>query len=545
MTNKELANQFNGLAKIMELYGENPFKIRSYSSAYINIRKQAEPLFEKSKEELLQVPGIGQAIADKIVELRETGQMKALNKYLEKTPPGIVELMEVKGFGPKKVKAVWDELGIESPGELLYACHENRLIDLKGFGVKTQMSLIQQLTYFLDSRGKYLYGHIIEESLELLDLLKKAFDYGLFDFTRGLQRKMPIVDGIEIITNVNKEEIELWLSKFPDTEFVEGLYFYKGSKIIFYAVQNDVYFNELFLNSGSEEFISAWTSELAIPEEGGSSTSSFEKLSIAFIPPETRESASIISKAKIQTDLDIIDYEDIKGVVHAHTTYSDGSNTLVDMAHACEQKGFQYLAISDHSKAAFYANGLNEDRVLAQISEIEKLNNTNTKFKIFKGIECDILYSGELDYEDNFLEVFDFVIISVHSNLKMDKEKATSRLLKAIEHPASTILGHPTGRLLLSREGYPIDHKKIIEACAQNRVSIEINASPYRLDLDWQWINYAREKEVLLSINPDAHSIAGINDIRFGIDAARKAGLTSSECLNTKDVVAFGQWINQ
>lgn len=541
MTNKELANTFNELAKIMELYGENPFKIRSYSTAYVNIRKQPEPLIEKSKEALLAIPGIGNAIADKIVELRETGEIKALQKYVDKTPPGIIELMKIKGFGPKKIRVVWDELGIESPGELLYACSENRLVELKGFGAKTQETLIGQLTYYLDSAGKYLYGHIIDEAHELIDLLKLKFSDSLFYIGGDLYRKIQIVGGIDILTNHGKVELMDWLKSVDSIEWIEENPYYKGSRVFIREMHAEKIVERLFTDSASEEFLEFWHEKYGEPI--ADNVDAFNRKNLAYIPPEVRELPSILHRAASSSALNLIQPKDIKGVVHAHSTYSDGANTLAQMAEASRSAGYEYLVITDHSKAAFYANGLTEQRVLAQIEEIDAYNLVHPDFRIFKGIECDILYDGELDYDDEFLKVFDVVIISIHSNLKMDQSKATDRLLRAIEHPASKILGHPTGRLLLSREGYPIDHERIIHACEQHHVAIEINASPYRLDLDWKWASYAREIGVKISINPDAHSIAGINDIRFGVDAARKAGLQPFDVINTLNATEFEQWI--
>ena len=543
MTNKEVANVFNTLGKIMELHGENPFKTKSYSSAYINIRKLPFSVIDKTKEELIQLPGIGKAIAEKIVELKETGEISALNSFLDKTPKGIVELLGVKGFGPKKVKAVWEELHVESPGELLYACYENRLVELKGFGAKTQETLIDQLTYFLDSQGKYLFGHIEEESIELLSKLRGHFSDFRFEFTRTLQRKMPVVDGIEILTDGDVSLMVDYISELPEIELINEVYHYKGSKVLFYPCHSDDFDNELFCQGGSEAFISSWLSQYPIPTGGGVDRESFEQLGIAFIPSESRELSGIIDKAAHTLDLSLIELSDIRGVVHCHSTYSDGTNTLREMAQASQSAGYEYLVISDHSKAAFYANGLNEDQVFQQMIEIDRLNAEFSDFRIFKSIECDILYDGSLDYDDQFLKEFELVIASVHSNLKMPLEKATERIIKAVENPATTILGHPTGRLLLSREGYPLDHKKVIDACAKNGVVIEINASPYRLDLDWEWIQYACEKNVMLSINPDAHSIAGIKDIAYGVIAARKGGLRADQCLNTKGVNDFLEWL--
>jgi len=266
----------------------------------------------------------------------------------------------------------------------------------------------------------------------------------------------------------------------------------------------------------------------------------FDKAGLPFIEPELRETGAIIETAKLHRLPKLVTVEDILGVVHAHTLYSDGVNTIAEMAHYAQERGYAYLTITDHSKSAFYANGLKEERLREQWKEIDAINaGLFSGFRIFKGIESDILSDGSLDYPDEVLREFDLVIASVHSNLKMDEARATERLIKAVENPFTTILGHPTGRLLLSREGYPIDHKKVIDACAANKVAIELNANPYRLDLDWTWIPYAVSKGVVVSINPDAHSCHGIDDIRYGVLAARKGGLEPTQCLNTMSAEAF------
>jgi len=241
---------------------------------------------------------------------------------------------------------------------------------------------------------------------------------------------------------------------------------------------------------------------------------------------------------------ELITVQDLKGGLHMHSTWSDGSNTLEEMALACKQKGWDYLGISDHSQSAFYANGLKPDRVFQQHEEINLLNKKLAPFFVYSGIESDILHDGSLDYDEETLKLFDFIVASIHSGLKMDEEKATSRLIKAIENPYTRILGHMTGRLLLSRAGYPLNTKKVIEACAQNNVCIELNSHPSRLDIDWRWIPYCLEKNVLLSINPDAHNIHGIHDVQYGINVGRKGGLTAAFCLNSKSKKEFDHWLS-
>jgi len=540
MTNKQVAAKFNLLGKIMELYKENPFKIKSYSNAYLTIRKMEKEVLKMSEDELSGQQGIGKAISAKIIELRETGKIGALEKYLGTTPPGIVELLRIKGLGPKKIKQIWEELNIESPGELLYACNENRLVDLKGFGAKTQANLIEKLAYFLDSRGSFLYGHIEQEGLELLDILQKVYSSNRWEFTGLFERKMPVLTEISIITDRSLEEnFYQWLLNLEGVLSEEdGKWTFKNVDVVFVQSSTEEFYVDKIKNSSGEAFLE----QSPNLQKADSEKEVFSKSGMAYVSAECREWGSVASFSAKQADA-IVREDDILGVVHCHTTYSDGIHDLPAMVEASAKLGYKYIVITDHSKSAFYANGLQIERLMMQIREIETINNNRDDIKVFSGIESDILSDGSLDYPDDILDKLDVIIASVHSNLKMDEEKATRRIITAVEHPATDILGHPTGRLLLSRKGYPIDYKKIIDACAANGVSIEVNANPYRLDLDWEWIPYAMEKGLQISINPDAHSTGGIKDIRYGVFAARKGLLTKDHTLNAKNATEFASWL--
>jgi DNA polymerase (family X) len=550
MTNKEIARVFNNLAAIMELHNENPFKIRSYTNAYVTLRKLDKPLSEMPRSEMDEIKGVGKAIGDKIQELLQTGDLETYRKYADQTPAGVVEMLNMKGFGPKKILAVWKELGIETVGELVYACNENRLIELHGFGKKTQDEVRKGAEYYLKSKHKRFWATADEDTEGVIKNIKlRITDYELRDIqierVGALRRLDPVVESIELLMT----DFENFAQLFDNEQLIlveqkENVYLAKTENetpVIIYTCKAEEFGSKMFKYSGSKSFVESFVKETNGVDFKNLKTEKeiFEKAGLPFILPELREEGNILDLARKNQLPDLINLGDIKGVIHTHTTYSDGLNTLKEMADYAQNLGYQYIGISDHSKAAFYANGLKEDRVEAQWQEIDELNKSYFNFKILKSIECDILYEGGLDYSDEILRGFDFVIASVHSNLKMNEEKATSRLLKAIENPYVTILGHPTGRLLLSREGYPIDHKKVIDACAANKVSIELNASPYRLDLDWTWIPYALEKGVLISINPDAHTCEGINDIRYGVLASRKGRLTAKECLNTRDLNGF------
>jgi DNA polymerase (family 10) len=300
------------------------------------------------------------------------------------------------------------------------------------------------------------------------------------------------------------------------------------------CVDKAEYYKELFINTGTEEHVEAVLNRINVElEEPSSEEFIYTKAGLAWIQPELREGDTFIERAANNTLPTLITYHDLKGTLHNHSTWSDGVNTVEEMALYCrDDLKLEYLGMCDHSKSAFYAKGLSIERVLQQHEEIDHINKKLNGFHIFKGIESDILNDGSLDYPDEILQRFDFIVASVHSNLKMVEDKATARLIKAIENPYTTILGHPTGRLLLSRKGYDIDYKKVIDACAANKVIIEINANPVRLDLDWRWHQYALDKGVMLSINPDAHRNSGFLDMEYGVNVARKGGLTKEMCLN-------------
>jgi len=549
MTNKDIAKTFQYLGNIMELHGENPFKIRSYSNAYNLFRKLPTPLSEMTEAEISNLKGVGKAISGKIRELLETGEMATLKKYEEMTPEGIREMLHIRGFGPKKVRVIWKELGAESIGELLYACNENRLFELKGFGQKTQEDLKQKLEYFQKSKNKFHYAALEQEANDLVGLLKGKLPEARISLTGAIRRRCNVLESIEILIGTDngveqifdnqllikidekdgpvnektKNELPVKIYHCPKAEF--------GSKLLLYSAEKEFLYSFLKFSAGNN--FKGLSEEKAV----------FEKAGLPFIEPELREAEWTLPLAQKNQLPKLIEESDIKGVVHNHTTYSDGLHSLREMAEYARSLGYEYIVISDHSQAAFYANGLQPERVLQQMAEIDELNKKLAPFQVFKSIESDILNDGSLDYEEDILKQFDLVIASIHSNLRMDLEKATHRLIAAIENPYTTILGHPTGRLLLSRKGYPIDYQKVIDACAANGVSIELNANPYRLDLDWRWIHYTQEKGVLLSINPDAHSTVGIHDIHLGLLSARKGGLTKEGCLNAFGLKEFEKFL--
>lgn len=554
MNNSQIADQFSLLSKLMDIHGENAFKAKTYSIAAFHIEKIEKQLTEMSLPEMAATKGIGESMAKKIQEIIATGKLQALSDIVENTPPGVIELLKIKGLGPKKIHIIWKEMGIQSIGELEYACNENRLTRYKGFGPKTQTNVLESIKFYNQHLGHYLYAQVDEVYPAIKQYLEKLFGKEKVLVTGDYRRQQTTLDKLEFIIDAPIEAIKPKFITAHSPEILnEGANFilYKltnGLKLWLHAGFDNIYKQRL-LTSGSEAFIEAFTKRIAADDFNNTAFENeeaiFYKAGLSFIPAYLREDAAIIEKAAENKIPQVIQPADIKGMIHNHSTWSDGLHTMEEMARHLIEKGFEYLVISDHSKTASYANGLTEERVLQQFKQIDELNKKFAPFKIFKSIESDILNDGRLDYDDSLLAQFDLVIASVHSNLFMPEAKAMERLIRAIENPYTTILGHMTGRLLLSRKGYPLDHKRIIDTCIRNKVAIELNANPRRLDVDWKWIDYILEKGGLISINPDAHFIDGFSDVYYGIMAAQKGGLTAGKNLSSFSLTAFENFLNE
>ncbi|MEJ5994952.1 helix-hairpin-helix domain-containing protein [Pedobacter sp. Du54] len=552
MDNKTIAKTFKLLAQLMELHEENPFKIKSIANASFKLDKLPFTLTGKPIEEIEKIDGIGKSISSKIIELLETGRIKELNDLEARTPAGIVEMLGIKGIGPKKISVIWHELKIDTVGELYYACNENRLIEAKGFGLKTQEEIKKVIEFKMAANGRFLYAHVEQLINSLFSglsvWLNQVAEGSLLSIGGQFRRCCEIIDEVQFIIGTDNTSVSTNLSEFEAVSFEETAQDHfsavtaVGLKIKLKIVPKTHFYLTWFKETGNEHHVNevlkkitntSFSNEEAIYLEAG----------LTYIEPELREGLNEIELASKHSLPKLITFADLKGSLHNHSTWSDGVNTLEEMALFCKDTlHLEYLGICDHSKSAFYAKGLDEQRIYSQHQEIDALNKKLAPFRIFKGIESDILNDGSLDYSEEVLKTFDFVVASIHSPLRMDEEKATSRLIRAIENPYTTILGHPTGRLLLSRAGYPIDYKKVIDACAENGVVIEINANPLRLDLDWRWHRYALEKGVMLSINPDAHRREGFYDMHFGVLAARKGGLTADKNLNSfnlHEIIAY------
>lgn len=524
MITEEISDCLEVTAKLMELHGENPFKVKALASAAYRISKMNTDLSGKTVQELEAMEGIGKSIAGKIIELEQTGTTKELATLISKTPEGLLEVLKVKGLGPKKVSLLWKELGIESLGELLYACNENRLITLKGFGEKTQAEVKKGVEFRFANKDKYHYAYALAYASELVDAIQQKHPNALVSFTGELHRKCDVINLFEILVeeNIVNDVNELAAKQSYTTKI--------------HICKPEEFYYELVKTSSTEEHLQKINFEKLTGKNYSSERAVYEELGITYFEPELREGLFEEKLISAKAEPSLVQFTDLKGCLHNHSTYSDGLNSIEEMANECIRLGYEYFGISDHSQTAVYAGGLKPEKVIQQHLEIDALNKKLAPFKILKGIESDILSDGSLDYEEDILKLFDFVVASIHQGFKMDEEKATNRIIQAIENPYTKILGHPTGRLLLARPGYPINHKKVIDACAANGVAIELNAHPYRLDIDWRWIPYCMEKNVMVSINPDAHEKSGIGDMYYGVCAARKGMLSVGNCLNAFSV---------
>ncbi|OGX86314.1 DNA polymerase IV [Hymenobacter lapidarius] len=558
MDNRALTRAFKLAAQLMELHDENPFKIRAIEGTASALEALSFPVAEVERSGLPDRTGLSKTAAAKVAELLDTGTFPELQRLLEATPPGVVEMLSIKGIGPKKIRSLWRELGIESTEQLREAAETDQVSKLKGFGKKTQESILEALEFAGQSKGKLLYPQAESLAEDIAQHLRRALKTEQVGVAGEVRRRLETVEMVRVVAATDQPETAHKLLNTMGGLTADprrsGPFAWRGTatpsgvqvEVLLTSVEDFV--TELFLNSAAEAHL---TESLPGADSHGPATSLrqwarrekfqqeevlYERAGLQFIVPELREGLGEIALAAEKKLPRLLENGDLRGALHNHSTYSDGNHSLREMATWLRDHQYEYLGICDHSQAAHYANGLSAERVRQQHQEIDLLNAELAPFRIFKGIESDILSDGSLDYPSDVLASFDFIVASVHSNLKMEERKATDRLLRAIENPYCTMLGHPTGRLLLRRQGYPIDYKAVIDACAKNQVIIEINANPWRLDLDWRWVRYALDQGVLLSINPDAHHTDGYADMRYGVLMGRKGLLTKEMTFNTKSV---------
>ncbi|GAC1601120.1 MAG: helix-hairpin-helix domain-containing protein [Hymenobacter sp.] len=563
MDNRALTRAFKLAAQLMELHDENPFKIRAIEGTANALDALSFPVAEVERSGLPDRTGLSKTAAAKVAELLDTGTFPELRHLLGITPPGVVEMLNIKGIGPKKIRSLWRELGIESTGQLREAAEADQVSKLKGFGKKTQESILEALEFAGQSQGKLLYPQAEQLADDLSQRLRAALKTEQVAVAGEIRRRLETVEVVRLVAATSKPQQAHQLLNKLDGLTADprrsGPFAWRGTatesgvqvEVLLTTVEDFV--TELFLHSAAETHLvealpgagPASLRQWARREKFQQEAALYEKAGLQFIVPELREGLGEIALAAEKKLPRLLEDGDLRGSLHNHSTYSDGNHSLREMATWLRDHGYEYLGICDHSQAAHYANGLGPERVRQQHQEIDQLNAELAPFRIFKGIESDILGDGSLDYAPDVLASFDFIVASVHSNLKMDEQKATTRLLRAIENPYTTMLGHPTGRLLLRRQGYPIDYKAVIDACARHQVVIEINANPWRLDLDWRWVRYALDQGVMLSINPDAHHTNGYEDMRYGVLMGRKGHLTKEMTFNAKSVTDVAAYFAQ
>lgn len=544
MTRKEIIRALEEIADLLEFNSENVFKVNAFRNGANSIRRfegDFELLVEEKK--LNSVKGVGTALQSVIHDLYRNGTSSLLLELKKELPEGIHELFKIKGIGPKKVKQLFSELNISSIADLENGCINNRLITIKGFTQKTTENILAEIEKYKENQ-KYL---LLSDALKIVDNIKHKLNdvsFDAFEVTGEVRRRREIVSKIEFLTGGDFEKISSTIKNVFNnvniTERTISVADFQIPVIFHYSIENDFACN-LLITTGSREFLEFYK----IDEFSSSEKSEheiFRKMKISYHAPVLREKEFIESMSRVPDEKELIQISDLKGFLHFHTNYSDGMNSILEMVLSAKEFGYNFFAVCDHSKSAFYANGLSEERILLQNKELTKVSSENS-LNILQGIEVDILQSGELDYDLDFIENFDFVVASVHSRFNMSEIDMTNRIIKAIEHPKTNVLGHPTGRLLLSRDSYAININKIIDACSQNNVAIEINSNPRRLDLDWRNIYYAREKGCKFSINQDAHSIEDIQNIKFGVWIAQKGGVTPSEVINCYNFEMINKFI--
>ncbi|MFW5973439.1 MAG: helix-hairpin-helix domain-containing protein, partial [Bacteroidota bacterium] len=510
MTNKHIARALSETASLIELSGGNSFRAR----AFINAARTIDRLDEQAVDlladgSLTNIRGIGKGLVDQIGELVETGTFALRDELLGSIPPGVVELLRVKGIGAKKARTLWKTLSVTSVEDLEEAAAIGRLAELPGFGERTQETVLSAARTFLRYRSARHYAAVYSSITPLVTELRALAGVRRAEITGSLRRKMETVSSadlliagaVDVVEDALAGEYDLSREETDDGVSLTGT-LHDGLPLIIRFVPEEQFGTIWWKTTGSSAHVEHYLERFGQPPKTASEEAVFDVVNLSFIPPELREDDRAFDAASDGRLPRLITVSDLRGSLHNHSTYSDGAHSLSDMAAAAFEMGLSYFGICDHSRSLTIANGMSVERVQQQQAEIRELNelyaSKERPFYIFSGIESDILENGELDYSEEILATFDFVVASIHSHFTMTEDAATARLIAAIENPYTSILGHMTGRLLLSRDGYPVNHRKVIDACAANSVAIELNANPYRLDMDWRWLPYALDRGVLV-----------------------------------------------
>lgn len=583
MTNQDVAEKLREVYNMMQLAGENRFRAIAFDRAAQTIEGLKTDINSHiENNSLTNIKGIGKSIADDIIAFAETGTMPVLDALKEKVPNGLIEWLNISGLGPKNIAKIHKKLGISEITELKEACRSGAVAELPGLGKKSAEKIIKSIEYLEKFGQRARLDQALEIANPFFNFVKELEGVEQCDIAGSLRRSRETIGDVDILVAADKDNAESIFDAFVNHELVveilgrgdtkSSVRTENGRQVDLRIVTSEQYPAALMYFTGSKEHNivlrqRARDRGMALNEYGlfklndddetdfdqpvqtNSETNIYDKLDLHFVPPEHREDRGEFEYYAEHEFMDLVQESDVKGVVHAHSTWSDGKYSIKQMAEASLKKGYEYLLITDHSKTAAYAGGLSIDQIKQQWDEIDELNESYSangiNFTVFKGIESDILSDGSLDYPDDILEGFDCVIASVHNGLEMEADKMNARFEAAIKNPYTRIVGHPTGRLLLKREESKMNLNRLIELAADNNTAIEINASPWRLDLDWRYGNKAKETGLMTSINPDAHSRDGIDDIKYGVMIARKAKFEPSRVLNTFSADDFKKWVSE
>jgi len=564
MDKKAVAQVLEQIAAFLELKSENPFRIRAFRTAARALVSFPGDLRQSLEDgTLAAAKGVGPATLQIVTELVGTGRASMLEELREQIPPGLVEMLEISGLGVAKIRQIHEALGIDSLPDLEAAAHDGRLAQLPRFGARTSENILKAIAFLRQASSFRLSHHAADEAEGLRAALERLPGVKSAVIAGDVRRRSEVVKDLIIVLVAETSPAELFkrLRQLPGVQEYAGqderrltLRFAGGASaqivattlvnagaVLTQATGSEAHLRELAEHARVKGFglngAALWRGSefVATPDE----TTFYDALGLSFIPPELREGMGEVAAAGRQELPRLLERSELKGFLHCHTSYSDGSNTVEQLALACQAAGYEYLGVTDHSQAAAYAGGLSSDDLARQSDEIDEVNSRLIGFRVLKGIEADILQDGSVDYEHRVLERLDFVIASIHSRFNMGGKEMTARMLAAMDNPYLTIIGHPTGRLLLSRDPYPIDLDAVIEKAAATGVALEINADPHRLDLDWRVARRARDHGVAISIGADAHSVTGIGYVDYGVGMARKAWLGREHILNARPVEEF------
>ncbi len=560
MDKGEIAAILEDTANLLELTGGNPFEVRAYQNgarAIAQIEGDLDALVATGQ--LASVPGIGKTLAARVSELVNTGQMVLHEKLLAEVPPGLIAMLRIPGLGPKRIRVLHQALGVDNLADLRAACEDGRVASLPGFGAKSQDKILKGIIFVSEHSNRFRFDVAESEAEGVAAVLRALPQVVRWQVAGSIRRHKEIVKDADIVASVRADEdrqpIMDALLGLPTIASVTGtgdtktsVVLQSGMALDLRVVRDDEYPYALHHFTGSKEHNvalrgMAHAQGIKINEYGmfrgdqridcKDEADFYAALGMAYVEPELREDRGEIEAAKHGTLPQLVTWDDIQGILHVHSTWSDGTATIREMAEATLALGKRYLGMCDHSQAAAYAGGLVPDQVKRQHEEIDRLNEQYAgRLRILKGTECDILKDGALDYDEKTLKTFDFVVASIHGNFNLPPSEQTQRLIRALENPYTSILGHPTGRILLGRPGYEPDMEAVIDRAGELGVAIELNGDPHRFDLDWRLIRYATERGVSVPITPDAHSPAGLQNVRYGIGVGRKGWLTAAQVLN-------------